>query len=459
MELLTSLFARLHEITGGNAWASGLISAAFISGLLLLAKSIPMRLWLTLKTQLTTSIVLHNTGYWGNRELFLSFMDWYWKSLYARFSRRLSLESKDHNSNRVTIGPGYGIHWFLYKGRFCWFIKAQLDSSGAETVKESIEIFTFGRSSAILYELVESFRPKLEESDSVDIYRYNTNGWDRAAQVLRRDMETVVLDPAVKHKIFEELNSFFADRDWYLQKNIPHKLTAVFHGIPGTGKTSVIKALASYYGVPIYIINISEHTDRSFQIAMETVPQRSFILIEDFDSAGAVKSRFPSASAKKEGELDQAPVAQAPAAPSRLSKEDQDEASELLKSMLGLSLTGVLNTLDGIVSLDSVGVFLTTNKLESIDPAVIRDGRVDLIVEFEALRDPEIREFARIAHDVTLTPAQFLPIPGCELHGMLRRHRRNIPAFIAELESRQRYEQLDWQPPKGVERGELTHLN
>lgn len=429
MELLSNIFSLIDQITGGNQWAAGLISAALLSGVLILARSTPIRLWNLFKTQTTTSITLHNTGYWGNRELFLSFMDWYWNSPYAKFSRRLSLDSKDHNSHTVTVGPGYGIHWFFFKGSLCWFTKTQLDSSGAETIKETIEIFTFGHSSRVLYQLVETFRPQVQESDSVDIFRFNSDGWCRAAQVPKRPLSTVVLDSALKSRILSELDSFFSDREWYLDKNIPHKITMLLHGIPGTGKTSIIKALASHYSVPLYVLNIAEHSDRSFTQAMEAVPKRAFILIEDFDSAGAVKSRFPTTSPQPQEDLPPAPIQTAPTIRVDMGSDD------LLKSMLGLTLSGVLNTLDGPVPLDEVAVFLTTNDIGSIDPAVLREGRVDLLLEFGPLQNSEIREFVFLAYGVNPPHNLYKPLPGCVLHDMLRRHRRDSQAFMEELES------------------------
>lgn len=428
MEFLINLFSSLEEITKGNQWASAGISVTLLSMALFMARWVPSKLWIVMQTQTTTSIVLHNTGYWGNRELFLSFMEWYWDSPYSKFSRRLSLDSRDHSSNSVTVGPGYGIHWFLFKGRLCWFTKTQLDSSGAETIKESIEIVTFGRSSKVLYQLVETFRPQVQESDSIDVYRFQQDGWARAAQVKLRPLDTVILPPELKRQITSELDSFFSDRDWYLAKNIPHKITLLLHGIPGTGKTSIIKALASHYQVPLYVLNIAEHSDRTFTVAMETVPRMSFVLIEDFDSAGAVKSRFPSKSPLEANESDLPPAPMA--APTIRVDMGSDD---LLKSMLGLTLSGVLNTLDGPVPLDSVAVFLTTNDLGSIDPAVLRRGRVDCLLEFGPLSDPEIREFVRISYGIEAPHHLYSALPGCVLHDMLRRHRKNSQAFMEEL--------------------------
>lgn len=44
-----------------------------------------------------------------------------------------------------------------------------------------------------------------------------------------------------------------------------------------------------------------------------------------------------------------------------------------------MTFSGLLNTLDGIASSDSRIVFMTTNHLDRLDPALVRPGRVDLV--------------------------------------------------------------------------------
>lgn len=49
----------------------------------------------------------------------------------------------------------------------------------------------------------------------------------------------------------------------------------------------------------------------------------------------------------------------------------------MVSGSLTLTLSGILNTLDGIVSLDNKIIILTTNCIKNIDSALLRSGRVD----------------------------------------------------------------------------------
>lgn len=62
----------------------------------------------------------------------------------------------------------------------------------------------------------------------------------------------------------------------------------------------------------------------------------------------------------------------------------------------GLTLTGLLNSLDGFMAKDGSIVFMTTNHRELLDPALLRPGRVDMQIEFtEATREQKVRMFQR----------------------------------------------------------------
>ncbi|VDQ07173.1 unnamed protein product [Trichobilharzia regenti] len=74
--------------------------------------------------------------------------------------------------------------------------------------------------------------------------------------------------------------------------------------------------------------------------------------------------------------------------------EDIDAAVH--SRMPTLTLSGLLNALDGVTSTDGRIIFMTTNYIEKLDPALIRPGRVDMRVRVDMCdRSQLLKMFSR----------------------------------------------------------------
>lgn len=157
----------------------------------------------------------------------------------------------------------------------------------------------------------------------------------------------------------------------YAIKGYPQKLGVMLYGPPGTGKTSVIKALANKTGRSIANINLSSMRtnadlkraifERQYYNEQGQNMQLGFFdiifVLEDLDAdSSVVRSRTLKPKAKK-----------------RKKKE--------VAVFDALNLTGLLNVLDGIVDTPGRMIVITTNHPEMLDPALIRPGRIDKILE------------------------------------------------------------------------------
>ena len=107
----------------------------------------------------------------------------------------------------------------------------------------------------------------------------------------------------------------------------------------------------------IYAINLTDFNDRTLMKAINDVPQGSIVLFEDVDCMMATKARRD-------------PEKKLPAGP-----PDKPEDKSLDK--FGVTLSGLLNVLDGFHAPDDVLFMMTTNKIEALDPALLRPGRID----------------------------------------------------------------------------------
>ena len=368
-----------------------------------------------IKTQSITTLELNNAGWSGNEAHFQAFMAWYLKSPYSKWSRYLSLDGKynqwddedSESSDKKTyiIGAGYGTHFFFYKKRLFWFTKGSLQSTGSEKEKQNIVIKTLGRNQQPLLSLVADFAVKPKETD-LNIYAYKDE-WDVISRVNKRPLSSVILRKDIKDDLVSNLQYFYANREWYVKRGLSYKQTYILHGLPGTGKSSTIKALSSHFDKNICIIDITAMSNLSFEKAMASVPRNSIVLIEDFDSCKALHSR---------------------------TDENGDATTRFAELTDVLSLSKVLNVLDGVVSLDDTVVFLTTNHLEKIDPAMVRKGRVDYIYEIPHLEDAEVKEYIKLMYPEADVPqVTFDTIAGCDIQSKYLEYREDVNAFVASL--------------------------
>lgn len=165
---------------------------------------------------------------------------------------------------------------------------------------------------------------------------------------LKRPLGSVILDEGVKESLVADVKEFMAAQEWYTERGVPYRRGYLLYGPPGTGKTSFIQALAGELDYSVAMINLSEMgmTDDLLAQLLTQLPEKSILLLEDVDAA-LVNRR----------------------------QRDPDGYS-------GRSVTasGLLNALDGLAAGEDRIAFLTTNHIDKLDPALIRPGRVDMMV-------------------------------------------------------------------------------
>jgi chaperone BCS1 len=164
------------------------------------------------------------------------------------------------------------------------------------------------------------------------------------------------------------------------QHGIPYRRGYLFSGAPGTGKTSLTAALAGVFGLDIYVLSLldADLTETTLVRLLGNVPSRCIVLLEDVDAAGLGKRPDPPSSKEKESTSD--------------DKEPTTEESLKKPTSSGISLSGLLNAIDGVSSNEGRILIMTTNNPEALDKALIRPGRVDMHVAFELPTRVEMQE-------------------------------------------------------------------
>ena len=137
-------------------------------------------------------------------------------------------------------------------------------------------------------------------------------------------------------------------------------------GPPGTGKTSLSFAIAGHFNLDVHCISLAESsiTEEDLVLLFDELPEKCLVLLEDVDCAGLVdRARLPLNNR---------------ALPARgISGNGSDN------DVPRISLSGLLNVIDGIASHEGRVLIMTTNHVDSLDAALLRPGRVDLCIHFE----------------------------------------------------------------------------
>ncbi|KAF9170467.1 hypothetical protein BGX20_008931 [Mortierella sp. AD010] len=272
----------------------------------------------------------------------------------ARGAQKINGEGGDSAVTATYFLPAPGLHFFWYKNRLLWLHRERVRPSGSTVATsgaavENITISTLGRSRKLIQSLILEAQLKFIERDKsrTVIFQADQYGaWRRTKSRPKRPLDTIVMDPELKNYIVEDAKEFFASESWYSERGLPFRRGLLLYGSPGTGKTSFIHALAGELGLNIYVVNLSSKnlTDDTLSELVSDTPSRCLLLIEDVDAAF-------------------------------VQRESKDAA-------MGITFSGLLNSVDGVSAQEGRMLCMTTNHLERLDEALIRPGRVDVRARF-----------------------------------------------------------------------------
>lgn len=419
MDTLLHLFNEFNTYSKANPILAGVMGLWGAGAVTWLLRGIPTKIWHFLKHQGTTTLTMDSSQIGTNFATYNSFMSWLLKSKYMKYSRSISIggtevySPKTYVSDRgLGIGVGSGTHFFTYHGWPYWATKVQLDSPGKTTLLHKVTITGLGRNRQRLLEMIEDFKYK-PEPEKLEIYARSGADWSRLASILPRAIKSVVVEGGAKERVVAQIEKYLVKRDWYHERGLPYKLTFALHGPTGTGKTSLIKAVATHFNKSICTLSLTSVSDESLVELLANMPENAILLIEDFDSAAATGKR--------------AGIEGAP--------PDDDAGMPIQEQKFSmLTLSGLLNAFDGIVSLDDRIIFMTTNCIDQIDPALIRPGRVDHVIEIGLLKDLTIREYvAMMFPDEKAPVGEFAPIAGCHLQAKYLEFSDDYEKFVESI--------------------------
>lgn len=388
------------------------------SGLIFAWKYLSDYLWGLIQTHLMSSVDIR-----PDDELYNYIMAWVASQKFSKDSRRFiantNLSSRswwayrwdrdgdedddgaEKKTKPLAYTPTFGTHYFWHKGRLLTFRRDQnrdqaVGYFSSISDREEVRVSCFGRNPWIIKELLNEAREmymKRDESKTL-IYRGTTKGggadgpeWQRCMARTSRPFSTVILNEKVKKDLIDDVTDYLnpATRRWYSNRGIPYRRGYLLYGPPGTGKSSLSLALAGFFKMRIYIVSLSSMTanEENLSSLFAELPRRCVVLLEDIDTAGLTHTREGEQAVEEEVGSESSSSSNS-GRKKKSSRESKNGNNGQPNTPIGrLSLSGLLNILDGVASQEGRVLIMTTNHVEKLDKALIRPGRVDMIVKFD----------------------------------------------------------------------------
>jgi DNA replication protein DnaC len=198
----------------------------------------------------------------------------------------------------------------------------------------------------------EEVKDLKKKKDYTNIYTWDSdNGcWMQTSKELKRLIGTIYFDKGVLEAIVKDIREFLSDehQEIYQTFGIPYKRNYLLEGYPGTGKTSLVSALASEINYSISILHITPKIlDSELHRIFQNLEDDTILVLEDIDCLFNGRTKG-------------------------------DDSTN------NISFSALLNALDGMMShQNGTLVIMTTNYKTKLDNALIRPGRIDRCIHFD----------------------------------------------------------------------------
>lgn len=319
-------------------------------------KEIPKMIYYKIKNRFVYSVTFDDMT---NGDLYSMVNNFFMENYSYKFrSTAPKLLWTDNNKRKLQYYQNNDVFYFKYNKKLILVSSIREENKKINTNAIFTQTYTLQawRGKKTINSLIESLVDKENERKSISRKYYNNRGWEYL-----NDNTKILENIISEDKIFmtEDLKEFISKEDWYNKRGIPYKRGYLLYGPPGNGKTSMLLGIANHFKKNIYFLDMNEVSEDSQLISLfNNVNEGSILVFEDIDACYSNRN-----------------------------------------SESKISFSSMLNCLDGAFSKHGLIVIMTTNHIEKLDPALIRDGRIDVKINMKNPSKKYINEYLNLFYN------------------------------------------------------------
>lgn len=253
-----------------------------------------------------------------------------------------------------------------------------------------------------LMESAVEFSSKKAKQNELKIYTHTLYGdWYVSSRISSKNISGVIINESKKAELIADMDTFMNSKAQYERRCIFYKRGYGFHGDPGNGKTSLALSMGTYMNRDIYCLDLNSLSENShLKTLFVNMPNNALLLVEDID--GFFYLREP---VKKDSKI---------------------------------SYSTFLNCIDGANYKEGLVVIITTNKRESLDPALIRSGRIDFMFEVPKPGIEQVADYLKIFYDMPSLEIEDckVDISMCDIQAICLNNKDNYLGALDMIKSR-----------------------
>lgn len=333
-----------------NQFMTGAIGGSISFAALNYTKSFFISIWFLIKNFFIREITILSSKNENYYNAFVTFV-----SSRIKYPKNIKVDTKysEQYGKYICIkNIGYGSNWFVYN--WYTFVRVNIsvdESNHSDRITETIKLYFIGlKPRSQRNKFYDEFLNNHNNNENRPTYnKLDAYGYSKIKEIKNRNIESIFIEKEKIDKIDSSISNLsnLSNNTIYNKIGIPKTLGVLLYGPPGTGKTSLIQAFATKYCRSIYFADFSINTKSILNSTevLSQLPENSFVVLEDIDCHESTHNR--------------------------INKSEKDSSD----------LATILRILDGSTLSEGTVIWATTNNIDILDPALIRDGRFDIKIE------------------------------------------------------------------------------